>query len=76
MAKVYKKVWGSFRENFRNIGKSLTNCEENFKNFKNFMIKCAEVSKKIWGNSGESLKSCGENFKKFSETIKKLWEKF
>ncbi len=31
MAQVYKKVWGSFRENSGNLGKSLRNCKENFK---------------------------------------------
>ncbi len=40
------------------------------------MRKCAEVLKKIWGNSGESSGSWEENFKKLSEHIKTVWRKF
>ncbi len=43
---------------------------------KRVMRKCAEVFKKIWGNSGDGLESCEKNFKKFSENIKKLRRKF
>ncbi len=43
--------------------------KEILRSLKKYVRKCAEVLKKIWGNSGENLGSCTENFKKFSETI-------